>query len=80
MACCEGGGLAFASPLAARVDVLLALICEAGKLPSPAISVTKPVSHISTSASNDSREKIEMGRDQVPAGASVVMVDDVLAS
>ncbi|RYP49833.1 hypothetical protein DL768_004525 [Monosporascus sp. mg162] len=81
VACCEAGGFVYASALALRVDVPLALIREAGKLPPPTVSVAKPPSHISSSASNDSREKkIEMERDVVPSGASVVVVDDVLAT
>jgi len=81
VACCEAGGFVYASALAARVDVPLALIREAGKLPPPTISVIKSPSHISFSVSNDSREKrIEMDRDVVPRGASVVVVDDVLAT
>jgi adenine/guanine phosphoribosyltransferase-like PRPP-binding protein len=46
MACCEAGGFVFASALASRVDVPLALIQEAGKLPPPTISVVKSPSHI----------------------------------
>ncbi|GAB0138368.1 hypothetical protein EsDP_00006603 [Epichloe bromicola] len=81
VACCEVGGFVFASALASRVGVPLALIREAGKLPPPTVSVTKPPSHISSSASHGSGEKrIEMGVDAVPTGASVVVVDDVLAS
>jgi adenine phosphoribosyltransferase len=81
VACCEVGGFVYASALAARVDVPLALIREAGKLPPPTISVIKSPSHVSSSVSNDSREKrIEMDRDVVPRGASVVVVDDVLAT
>ncbi|KAM5376336.1 hypothetical protein ACJZ2D_005558 [Fusarium nematophilum] len=81
VACCEAGGFVYASALAARVDVPLALIREAGKLPPPTVSVVKFPSHISTSASNCSAEKrIEMNRDLVPRGASVVVVDDVLAT
>ncbi|RYP85620.1 hypothetical protein DL770_005011 [Monosporascus sp. CRB-9-2] len=81
VACCEAGGFVYASALALRVGVPLALIREAGKLPPPTVSVVKPPSHISSSASNDSREKrIEMERDVVPRGASVVVVDDVLAT
>jgi adenine phosphoribosyltransferase len=81
VACCEAGGFIYASALAAQVDIPLALIREAGKLPPPTISVIKSPSHISSSVSNDSREmRIEMGRDVVPRGASVVVVDDVLAT
>ncbi|TGJ78135.1 hypothetical protein E0Z10_g10629 [Xylaria hypoxylon] len=81
VACCEAGGFIYASALAARIDAPLALIREAGKLPPPTVSVIKPPSHISSSASSDSREKrIEIGRGAVPRGASVVVVDDVLAT
>jgi len=81
VACCEAGGFVYASALASRVDVPLVLIREAGKLPPPTVSVIKPSSHISSLASNDSKEKwIEMERDVVTRGASVVVVDDVLST
>jgi len=81
VACCEVGGFVYASALASRVDLPLVLIREAGKLPPPTVSVIKPPSHISSLASNNSKEKrIEMERDVVPRGASVVVVDDVLST
>jgi adenine phosphoribosyltransferase len=83
MACCEAGGFVFASALASRVGVPLALIREAGKLPPPTLSVSSSASHISASvtASNSSKNKhIEVGRETIPRGASVVIVDDVLAT
>lgn len=81
VACCEVGGFVYASALASRVDVPLVLIREAGKLPPPTVSVIKPLSHISSLASHDSKEKrIEMERNVVPRGASVVVVDDVLST
>lgn len=81
MACCEVGGFVYASALASRVDVPLVLIREAGKLPPPTVSVIKPPSHISSLTSSNSKEKrIEMERDMVPKGASVVVVDDVLSA
>jgi adenine/guanine phosphoribosyltransferase-like PRPP-binding protein len=67
--------------LASRVDLPLVLIREAGKLPPPTVSVIKPPSYISSLASNNSKEKrIEMERDVVPRGTSVVVVDDVLST
>ncbi|KAL7950086.1 hypothetical protein V8C42DRAFT_309446 [Trichoderma barbatum] len=79
--CCEAGGFIYASALAARMDLPLVLIREAGKLPPPVISVVKKPSHVSHSASNGSREKmIEMEQDAVRRGASVLVVDDVLAT
>ena len=81
VACCEVGGFVFASALASRVDLPLVLIREAGKLPPPTVSVIKPPSHISSLTFNSLKEKrIEMERDAVPRGASVVVVDDVLAT
>lgn len=81
IACCEAGGFIYASALASRVDVPLALIREAGKLPQPTVSAPKSTSYISSSTFDDSQEKrIEMGRDLIPRGASVVVVDDVLAT
>ncbi|KAG4438454.1 hypothetical protein IFR05_006064 [Cadophora sp. M221] len=79
--CCEAGGFIFASTLAAQVNKPLALIRKAGKLPQPTISVTKYPSHISSLDCKDMREgRIEMGRDVVPQGSLVVVVDDVLAT
>jgi adenine phosphoribosyltransferase len=81
VACCEAGGFIYASALASRVDVPLVLIREAGKLPPPTVSVIKPSSHISSLASKNPKEKrIEMERDVVHKGASVVVVDDVLST
>ncbi|KPM37969.1 hypothetical protein AK830_g8587 [Neonectria ditissima] len=81
VACCEAGSYLFASPLAAPLRVRLALIREAGKLPPPTVSVNRTLSHISSSTPSDSREKrVEMDWDAVPPGASVLVVDDVLAT
>ncbi|KAK4077175.1 CAZyme family AA7 [Purpureocillium lilacinum] len=78
---CEVGGIVYASALAARVDVPLVLIREGGKLPPPIISVVKSPSHISSSIGNKpGQTSIEMGRDVVSKDASVVVVDDVLAT
>jgi adenine phosphoribosyltransferase len=81
VACCETGGLIFASALAPQVGVPLALIRAAGKLPPPTLSVVKSASHISSSVSRDFVEnKVEMGKNVISRGASVVVVDDVLAT
>jgi adenine phosphoribosyltransferase/phosphomevalonate kinase len=81
VACCEAGGFVYASALAQQVGVPLALIREAGKLPPPTVSVNKPSSHISSSEPNSSKGKrIEMSLDLIPRGASVAVVDDVLAT
>ncbi|KAL6829735.1 hypothetical protein V8C40DRAFT_285838 [Trichoderma camerunense] len=79
--CCEARGFIFASPLASQIDIPLVLIREAGKLPPPVVSVAKRPSHISHSTPNSSREKkMEMERDAIRSGASVLVVDDVLAT
>jgi adenine phosphoribosyltransferase len=81
IACCEAGGFVFASALASRIDVPLALMREAGKLPPPTVSVLKSTSHISSLASSHSKEnRIELDQDLIPRGASVLVVDDVLAT
>ncbi|KAI1829161.1 CAZyme family AA7 [Penicillium roqueforti] len=81
VACCEAGGFVYASALALQVNVPLALIREAGKLPTPTVSVFKSTSHISSSTSDYLEgNRIEMERDLIPKGASVVVVDDVLAT
>ena len=76
---CEAGGYVFASPLASMVNLPLALIREAGKLPPPTICVTKSPSHVS-SLNNQREKRIEMSRDSVRRGAKVVVIDDVLAT
>jgi len=79
--CCEAGGFVFASALAPQVNLRLLLIREAGKLPPPVVSVTKPRSYISSSASDDMKEqRIEMEQGVIPKGSSVVVVDDVLST
>ncbi|KAL7966209.1 hypothetical protein HDV63DRAFT_413225 [Trichoderma sp. SZMC 28014] len=78
IACCEAGGFVFASALSVRVDVPLLLIREAGKLPPPTVSIDKSPSHISSHCSGE--KKIAMDRDMVSKGASVVVLDDVLAT
>ncbi|KAH8434459.1 uncharacterized protein LDX57_012106 [Aspergillus melleus] len=81
LVCCETGGILFATHLSSMVKIPLALIREAGKLPPPTFSVLKPSSHISSSVINDSQVKrIEMERDLIPESASVLVIDDVLAT
>ncbi|EED16931.1 conserved hypothetical protein [Talaromyces stipitatus ATCC 10500] len=78
---CEVGGFVFASPLAVEVDVPLVLIREAGKLPSPTVSVKKTSSYISSLEPNKPKEKvIEIEQNAISRDASVVVVDDVLST
>ncbi|CAA9961370.1 6-hydroxy-D-nicotine oxidase [Pyrenophora teres f. maculata] len=75
------GSLVYAAPLALRVDKPVVLIREEGKLPPPTVYVSKPQSHISfISPSKPKATRIEMERDAIPVGASVVVVDDALAT
>ncbi|BCS21111.1 uncharacterized protein APUU_21543S [Aspergillus puulaauensis] len=81
IACCEAGGFVYAAPLASEVDKPLVLIREAGKLPPPTVSVPKSTSHIGASVVNNPTEtRMELSRDAIPRSASVVVVDDVLAT
>lgn len=79
---CETGGYLFASALAQQLDKPMALIRQAGKLPPPTFSAPKSQSYISSSNGiNDSAgQRIELGRDVIPRGASVVVIDDALAT
>ncbi|EKD19486.1 hypothetical protein MBM_02723 [Drepanopeziza brunnea f. sp. 'multigermtubi' MB_m1] len=79
IACCEAGGFIFAPSLASQVKVPLVLIREAGKLPPPTVSESKPSSYISGAESPRGRQ-IEMEIGVVPKAGSVVVVDDVLSS
>lgn len=80
LVCCETGGFIYASALAGRVGKPLVLVREAGKLPPPTISVPKRPSNISSLGRSSEEKRIEMERDVLPRGASVVVVDDVLAT
>ncbi|KAK5628908.1 hypothetical protein RRF57_004623 [Xylaria bambusicola] len=77
---CEAGGWIFATALATRLNKPLASIREAGKLPPPTVSVAKSSSHISSTSDNSQQKRIEVGRDTIPKGVPVVVVDDVLAT
>jgi adenine/guanine phosphoribosyltransferase-like PRPP-binding protein len=79
VACCKAGGFVYALVLAARVNIPLALIRKAGKLPPPTISVIKSLLYILSLVFKDLREKrIEMDWNVVPRGALVMVMDDVL--
>jgi adenine/guanine phosphoribosyltransferase-like PRPP-binding protein len=81
VACCEVGGIVFASALSLRVNVPLILIREAGKLPPPTISAVKSQSHVSSLIRGSSEQKrIEIERRAVPKNGGIVVIDDTLAS
>ncbi|KAK4443287.1 hypothetical protein QBC34DRAFT_337219 [Podospora aff. communis PSN243] len=80
--CCEAGGFIFASALGSQMNVRLTLVRRAGKLPPPTVSVGKTQSHISglTCDMDEAEETVEIERGVIVSGASVVVVDDVLAT
>ncbi|KAI1308512.1 phosphoribosyl transferase domain protein [Xylaria venustula] len=78
--CCETGGFIYASALSLMVEVPLALVREAGKLPPPTVSVIKSPSHISAASENVQEKRIEIGQHVVPKSRPVVVFDDVLAT
>ncbi|KAL6161955.1 hypothetical protein ACJQWK_11967 [Exserohilum turcicum] len=81
VACCEVGGIVFASALSLRVNAPLILIREAGKLPPPTVSAVKSRSHVSSLIRSDSEQKrIEIERSAVPENSPIVVVDDTLAT
>ncbi|KAH9907325.1 phosphoribosyltransferase-like protein [Xylariomycetidae sp. FL2044] len=79
--CHKAGGSVFASALAAKVGKPLVLVRQASILPPPTISANKPPSHISVIASkNAGQERFDKETNSLSRGASVVVVDDVLAT
>ncbi|KAF5002043.1 hypothetical protein FGRMN_654 [Fusarium graminum] len=78
---CEAGGPIFASSLAVTINVPCIVARKENKLPPPTISVEKYASHISSHAvKGTGKEKLEMDATVIRKGASVVVVDDVLAT
>jgi adenine phosphoribosyltransferase len=81
VACCEAGGIVFASALSLRVNVPLVLIRKVGKLPPPTVSASKSQSHVSSfNRSNLEYERIEVERSAIPKSGPVVVIDDTLAT
>ncbi|KAE9569365.1 hypothetical protein CGMCC3_g14508 [Colletotrichum fructicola] len=78
--CCEAGGFIFASALASQLGLPQVPIREAGKLPSPVVSVAKSASHKSSGVNGVHERRIEMEREALPRRASVMVVDNVFAS
>ncbi|PVH93019.1 hypothetical protein DM02DRAFT_697746 [Periconia macrospinosa] len=76
---CESGGFTFASALASKFNKPLVLVREAGKLPPPTIRTDGVSSHISKLATDEKRI-LEMEQNSIPRWASVLVIDDVLAS
>jgi adenine phosphoribosyltransferase/phosphomevalonate kinase len=81
VACCEVGGIVFASALSLRLNVALMLVRGAGKLPPPTIAAEKSQSHItSLGCSSPAQKRIEIERSAIPKNGSIVVVDDTLAT
>jgi len=68
----EARGFAFAAAAAARAGAGLVLIRKAGKLPG--------ATHGEDYELEYGRDRLEVHREQVPAGTRVLLVDDVLAT
>ncbi|KAM0229213.1 hypothetical protein ACHAP5_011720 [Fusarium lateritium] len=78
---CEAGGPNFASALAISLGLPLITLRDPKMLPPPTISVVKHTSHISSHNTNGtSNKRLGMGTDDLRKGASVVVIDDVLAT
>ncbi|KAL2831926.1 hypothetical protein BJY01DRAFT_260368 [Aspergillus pseudoustus] len=81
IACCQAAGFVIGSALSMQVNIPLVLIRERGKLPPPTASVLSPGSHISSVGSHDGNGRlIELEEGLLSRDASVVVLDDVLAS
>ncbi|PPJ52942.1 hypothetical protein CBER1_11657 [Cercospora berteroae] len=84
VACCEAGGFVFGAALADRANASLALIRHAGKLPPPTLAVSQYRSHVSSQVVSGSlrtsKRTIEINKDAIYSEASVLVVDDVLAT
>ncbi|EME42619.1 hypothetical protein DOTSEDRAFT_36452 [Dothistroma septosporum NZE10] len=81
IASCESGGVPFGSALAKQLNLPLALICKADKLPPPTFSVTRSASYISSFTDEAVEKKsFEIDRHTVAKSSVIVVVDDVLSS
>ena len=81
VACCEVGGIVFASALSLKVNAPLMLVRKAGKLPPPTISAVKSRSHVSSLiCSSSEQSRIEIEGSAVPKNGPIVVVDDTLAT
>ena len=72
VAAAEARGFIFAGPLALELDAALVPIRKPGKLPYKTLSFTYELEY--------GTDTLEMHADAVPAGANVLVVDDLLAT
>ena len=72
IAAVEARGFLFAAPLALELDVGLIPVRKPGKLPADTIAHEYDLEY--------GRDRLEMHRDVLAAGARVLVVDDVLAT
>jgi adenine phosphoribosyltransferase len=72
VAAVEARGFLFAAPLALELDVGLIPVRKPGKLPADTIAHEYDLEY--------GRDRLEMHRDVLSAGARVLVVDDVLAT
>ena len=72
VAAAEARGFVFAAPLALELDAALVPIRKPGKLPYETLSFTYELEY--------GTDTLEMHADAIPAGANVLVVDDLLAT
>lgn len=68
----EARGFVFGAPVARELDIGLALLRKPGKLPSRVLRRTYELEY--------GHDSLEMHEDAVPAGARVLLVDDLIAT
>ncbi len=72
VAAAEARGFLLAAPLALELDVALVLVRKPGKLPCKTLSFTYDLEY--------GTDTLEIHADAIPAGANVLIVDDLLAT
>ncbi len=72
VAAVEARGFVFAAPLADRLRLPLVLLRKKGKLPGPTLSATFALEY--------GEDTIEVHRDDVRPGTTVLLVDDLIAT
>jgi len=72
VAAAEARGFIFATPMALELDAAFVPVRKPGKLPSETISLTYDLEY--------GTDTLEIHADAIPAGANVLVVDDLLAT
>ena len=72
LAAVDSRGFIFAAPMATRMGLPLVLLRKAGKLPGPTLSYDYSLEY--------GQASLEVHADDVPSGARVLIIDDLLAT